>query len=129
MNNLLLTLSIILGTAALAADLLPVVQVEEDVYTHTNANNGAGPMWCHGSTCLVRAGEHLFASGLETLAYARTPDGQFICALADGSVQQLSRSRYEELRAHLGQPDGASHRSQPVGPETNRTSSAAGSSR
>ena len=41
------------------------------------------------------------------LAYARTPDGQFICALADGSVQQLSRARYEELRAHLGQPSGA----------------------
>jgi hypothetical protein len=30
MNNLLLTLSIVLGTAALAADLRPVVQIEED---------------------------------------------------------------------------------------------------
>jgi len=47
--------------------LRPVVEAEEDVYTYTNADNGAGPMWCHGSTCLVRVGGNLFASGLETL--------------------------------------------------------------
>jgi len=48
-------------------ELAPAVEVEEDVYTYTNANNGAGPMWCSGSTCLVRAGDRLFASGLETV--------------------------------------------------------------
>ena len=63
------------------------------------------------------------------LAWARTPDGQFICALADGSVQQVSRARYEQMRAHLGQPDGATNRSQPIRAETNSTSSAAGSGR
>src|SRR5690349_15546897 len=47
--------------------LAPVVEIEEDVYTYSNADNGAGPMWCSGSTCLVRSGEHLFASGLETV--------------------------------------------------------------
>lgn len=47
--------------------LRPVVEIEEDIYTYTAANNGAGPMWCHGSTCLVRVGDRLFASGLETL--------------------------------------------------------------
>lgn len=54
-----------------AADPTPVVEIEEDVYTYTNANNGAGPMWCAGSTCLVRSGDHVFASGLETVADAK----------------------------------------------------------
>ncbi len=46
----------------------PVVEAEEDVYTYTNADNGAGPLWCHGSTCLVRVGNDVLASGLETLS-------------------------------------------------------------
>ena len=50
-----------------AASLVAVVEIEEDVYTYTNANNGAGPMWCGGSTCLVHSGDHIFASGLETI--------------------------------------------------------------
>jgi hypothetical protein len=65
----------------------PVVEAEENVYSFTSANNGAGPMWCHGSTCLVRIGVNVFASGLETLKdakplnncrwtlYERTADG------------------------------------------------------
>jgi hypothetical protein len=47
--------------------LRPVVEAEEDIYSYTNADNGAGPLWCHGSTCLVRIGDKVFASGLETL--------------------------------------------------------------
>jgi hypothetical protein len=47
--------------------LRPVVEAEEDIYTYTNADNGAGPLWCHGSTCLVRIGDDVFASGIETL--------------------------------------------------------------
>ncbi len=50
-----------------ARALAPVVEVEETVYTNEPANNGAGPMWCSGSTCLVRVGENVFASGIETL--------------------------------------------------------------
>src|SRR5437016_5338110 len=45
----------------------PVVEVEEEVYQYEPANNGAGPLWCGGSTCLVRIGNEIFASGLETL--------------------------------------------------------------
>lgn len=52
---------------SLAADLAPRVEIEEDVYTYTPANNGAGPMWCSGSTCLVRTADRVFASGLETV--------------------------------------------------------------
>ncbi len=51
--------------------LRPVVEVEEDVYNYTPANNGAGPLWCSGSTCLVRIREDVFASGLKTLKDAK----------------------------------------------------------
>ena len=73
------------GKAAPA--LSPVVEAEEEVYRYEPANNGAGPMWCGGSTCLARVGGEVFASGLETLPgvappnncrwtlYRRGPDG------------------------------------------------------
>jgi hypothetical protein len=61
----------VLATSGPAADLRPVVEAEEDVYTFTKADNGAGPMWCHGSTCLVRIGDRVFASGLETVPDAK----------------------------------------------------------
>ena len=54
-----------------AAPLRPAVEIEEDVYTYESADNGAGPMWCSGSTCLVRAGNDVLASGLETLKDAK----------------------------------------------------------
>ncbi len=47
--------------------LKPVVELEENVYQYEPADNGAGPLWCNGSTCLVVAGAEVFASGLETL--------------------------------------------------------------
>jgi hypothetical protein len=49
----------------------PVVEVEEEVYSFEPADNGADPMWCYGSTCLVRIGDDVFASGLETLKDAK----------------------------------------------------------
>jgi len=78
MRAILLILTIVAG-ADLRADERtaspphprPVVEVEEDVYSFQPANNGAGPMWCSGSTCLVRIGEDVFASGLETLKDAK----------------------------------------------------------
>jgi hypothetical protein len=51
--------------------LRPVVEMEEEVYTYEPANNGAGPMWCAGSTCLVRIGKDVFAAGLETIKDAK----------------------------------------------------------
>lgn len=53
------------------APLQAVVEAEEDVCTFVAANNGAGPMWSYGSTCLARVGREVFISGLETL-----PDAQ-----------------------------------------------------
>jgi hypothetical protein len=51
--------------------LKPRVEIEEDVYTFHPPDNGAGPMWCRGNTCLCRVGEDVFASGLETLPDAK----------------------------------------------------------
>jgi hypothetical protein len=53
--------------AGTAAPLRPVVEIEEDVYSYVPANNGAGPLWTHGNTCIVRVGDEVLASGLETL--------------------------------------------------------------
>jgi len=50
-----------------AGELHPIVEVEEQVYTFEPANNGAGPMWGNASTCIVRLGDRVFASGLETI--------------------------------------------------------------
>lgn len=62
----LLCLLTLQGPLGVALDA--VVELEEDVYHYEPANNGAGPMWCHGSSCLVRVGESVYATGLETLA-------------------------------------------------------------
>ena len=43
------------------------IEAEESLYTYEPANNGAGPMWTHGNTCIVRYKDKVFASGLETL--------------------------------------------------------------
>ena len=78
MRTILLFLAVAAGSdlwadekPAAPARLQPVVEVEDDVYSYTPANNGAGPMWCSGSTCLVRIGDDVFASGLETLKDAK----------------------------------------------------------
>ncbi|MBI2297985.1 MAG: hypothetical protein HYU66_03375 [Armatimonadetes bacterium] len=49
----------------------PRVEGEEQVYTYSPANNGAGPLWCYGATCVVRHGDDVFAAGLETIAGAK----------------------------------------------------------
>ncbi len=70
-TSLSANLCLILATVAATGEVRPVVEVEEDVYGYESADNGAGPMWCHGSTCLVRIGEAVFAGGLETIADAK----------------------------------------------------------
>ena len=42
------------------------VEVEEIVTRYTPANNGAGPMWCYGSTVIARQGRDVFLSVIET---------------------------------------------------------------
>ena len=91
MQTTLLLAVIVLASCAVAQParppLAPVVEAEEEVFTYTPADNGSDPMWCWSSTCLVRSGDELFASGLETIPnvkplnnvrwtlYRRTPSG------------------------------------------------------
>jgi len=60
-------LSGIFSAVGAGKSLLPVVEIEGPVYTPKPANNGAGPLWGNASTCIVRLGDKLFASGLETI--------------------------------------------------------------
>ena len=63
------------------------------------------------------------------LARARMADGQFICLMADGSVQQFTSSRLKEAVEGSGRQSGATNRSRPVRFETNQTSPAASPAR
>ncbi len=63
------------------------------------------------------------------LARARTPDGQVVCLLGDGSVQQFTTSRLNEALKNSGQPGSAANPGQPDRSVTNQSSSAAGSGR
>jgi hypothetical protein len=62
---------LVVASVARTQPVRPQVEVEEDVYTYEPADNGAGPMWCAGSTSLVRIGDRVFASGLETIPGAK----------------------------------------------------------
>lgn len=56
---------------AMAGEVAPIVEVEEDVYSYESPQNGSGPLWCAGSTTLVRSDGKLFASGMETIPEAK----------------------------------------------------------
>ncbi|MCL4180710.1 MAG: hypothetical protein KJ072_23555 [Verrucomicrobia bacterium] len=58
-------------TPSASPSLRAVVELEEEVYRYVPADNGAGPLWCAGSTCLVRDGDRVFATGLETIPSAK----------------------------------------------------------
>ena len=59
--------SVASARAAAPKPLEPVVEIEQVLYKYKEPNNGSGPMWCHGNTCILRMGEKVFASGIETL--------------------------------------------------------------
>ena len=42
------------------------VEIEEIVTRYTPANNGAGPMWCYGSTVIARQNSDVYLSTIET---------------------------------------------------------------
>jgi len=42
------------------------VEIEEILTRYTPANNGAGPMWCYGSTVIARQGKDVYLSTIET---------------------------------------------------------------
>ena len=66
-RTLIAMCALLASQAAAQQPLKPVVEAEEMIYEFTNPNNGSGPLWCFGCTCIVRHGEDVFASGQETL--------------------------------------------------------------
>lgn len=59
-------LCLLAGLPAADSEIQPRVDVEEIVTSYTPANNGAGPLWCYGSTTIVRRGDEVFVSAIET---------------------------------------------------------------
>jgi len=53
------------------ANLQVRIEIEEEVFRYEPAQNGSMPLWCMGDSCIVRAGNELFASGLETIPGAK----------------------------------------------------------
>jgi hypothetical protein len=47
--------------------LMPLLEIEEDIYEYKQANNGAGPQWDLGSTNIVRLENDVFISGLDLI--------------------------------------------------------------
>lgn len=43
------------------------VEVEEVICEYQPADNGAGPLWCHGSTVVARHGDQVYVAALETI--------------------------------------------------------------
>lgn len=80
----------------------PTVQViaEEDVYPFVSPNNGSGPLWSFGCTPIVRVGDEVVVSQMETgkdvpllcntrwILRHRTKDGWSVVAEADGYRQR-----------------------------------------
>lgn len=73
--------------------LKPAVEIEQEVYAYKPADNGAGPMWCFGNTCIVRVGQKVFASGIRTLP-ERIPLNNVSWMLFEGSDSGWKQIEY-----------------------------------
>ena len=58
------------------------VQVEDDIYSFAPADNGAGPLWCHGSTVVARSATR-----------PGSPTWRSTLVTASRSIPTLSRGR------------------------------------
>jgi len=95
-----------------AEPLRPVVEVQEPLYQYADLDNGSGPMWCSGSTCLVRIGETVYASGIEKLVDFQPLNNCRWLLFARGGngwsrEQADPRGRTREPSPLAGFPDGS----------------------
>jgi len=67
-RGLILSVVVLACAGAVCAGELGSAEVTafEDVYTHVSPNNGSGPMWSYGCTSIVRAGDAVVVSEMET---------------------------------------------------------------
>ena len=63
---LFLATATLAGTEVKSRPLRCITEVEEVVTRYTGANNGAGPLWCYGSTVIARQGDDVYVSIIET---------------------------------------------------------------
>ncbi|GMV97167.1 MAG: hypothetical protein AMXMBFR83_15260 [Phycisphaerae bacterium] len=59
------------GASAAEPAFKAIVEAEEEVYRYEEFDNGAGPSWCAGCTCIVRSGGAVLVSGMEKIPEAR----------------------------------------------------------
>jgi len=52
----------------------PTVEADETLYAYTPADNGADPLWCYGSTCIVADDAQVYVAGLETVPDTLPPN-------------------------------------------------------
>ena len=89
------------------------VEVEEVVTRYTPANNGAGPLWCYGSTVIARQGGDVFLSVIETgenVPLLCNTRWQLWHRSADGWKLEQSEKEYRQrepcpLAVYQGGPD------------------------
>src|SRR4051812_17469523 len=100
-TGIMLTTALIWLSASLpAAASVALVEAEEVVATCKPPNNGAGPLWCYGAPLIVRQGELVYVSVMET---------------GEG-VPPLSNTRWRLFRRDergwklVRQPEGFRHR-------------------
>jgi hypothetical protein len=72
----------------------PVTEIEEIVATCKSPNNGAGPLWCYGAPLLVRQGDRVFVSVMETGAGA--PPNNTRWRLFEGDDKGWTEARHAD---------------------------------
>ena len=71
--------------AAGAKALGATVEMEQEVYRYSPFDNGSTPMWCHGGTCVVRAGKNVVLSGVVNAPNSSPPwNTQWVLFQGDG---------------------------------------------
>lgn len=120
------------GSLASAVELNAVVVAEEEVCSIQPADNGAGPMWCRGNTCIVRDHGRVVAGCIETIPdakplnnclpvlYERTPEGWKQVYKGKGRTREpsplglfLGQSVLMSINPTLTEPDVYSGPSEP----------------
>jgi hypothetical protein len=80
-------------------DVRFVVEAEDVVTKYTPANNGAGPLWCYGSTVIARKGNDVYLSIIETgkdVPLLCNTRWQLWCRSADGWEIAQSEKKYRQ---------------------------------
>jgi len=52
----------------------PVLEIEEVVTRYTSAGNGAGALWCYGSTVIARIGDDVYSVHSSQIRRAEAPN-------------------------------------------------------